>query len=72
VELTGETVNAVELTRVHKHGNALCVLITKSVREAILWRSGDKIAVRLAGAKVILERVPMEQLAILRTGEATR
>lgn len=64
--------NAVELTRVHRHGNALCVLITKSIREAIAWRSGDKIAVRLAGDKVILERVPMEQLAILRTGEARR
>jgi antitoxin component of MazEF toxin-antitoxin module len=62
----------VELTRVHKHGRALCVLITKGMREGILWRSGDKIAVRLAGDKVILERVPMEQLAILRTGEAIR
>ena len=68
----GATMNAVELTRVHRHGNAICVLITKAIRGAVPWRSGDKIAVRLAGEKVILERVPMEQLAILRTGEPNR
>lgn len=58
----------VQLTRVHQHGGALCLVLTKPIREATCWRNGDKVAVRLAGDKLVLERVAMEKLAILRTG----
>jgi antitoxin component of MazEF toxin-antitoxin module len=59
----------VELTRVHKHGTSLCVLLTKQIRDSLTWRSGDKVAVRFAGEKLVLERVAIEKLALIRTGE---
>jgi hypothetical protein len=34
----------------------------------LTWRDGDSVAIRPAGDKLIIERIPLETLAILRTG----
>jgi antitoxin component of MazEF toxin-antitoxin module len=55
--------------KLHKHGNSLCIVLRRDVREQIPWRRDDVLAVRVAGEKLIIERIPLERMAILRTGE---
>jgi len=57
--------------QVHRHGGSLCILLVKALRDALGWRAGDTVAVRVCGDKVILERVPMDSFAKIRTGELT-
>lgn len=54
------------LAKLLKNGNSEAVTIPKQILAALQWRRGDVIALRLAGEKLILERVPLEKLAILR------
>jgi len=53
----------VEVSRVKKHGRSLVVTIPKQIVEDTALRHGDKMAVRVAGAKLIMERIPLEELA---------
>jgi hypothetical protein len=55
--------------RLQTRGNSLFVLLVKEVRNALPWRSGDFVAARVCGEKLILERITLEKLATLRTGE---
>ena len=55
--------------RVTKHGGSLCLVLVKNVRDQIPWRAGDFVAVRVCGEKLIAERVPLEGMAKIRTGE---
>jgi len=61
--------NGPQLARVNKHGPSLCIVLTKAIRVALPWRHRDVIAVRLVGEKLILERVAVESMARIRTGE---
>jgi hypothetical protein len=54
---------------VHRHGGSLCLVLVKAVRELLPWRAGDVIAVRVCGDKLVMERIPLETLAKVRTGE---
>jgi antitoxin component of MazEF toxin-antitoxin module len=54
---------------VQKRGNSLGITLAKRVRDQLTWREGDFVAVRVCGEKVIMERIPLEKAAILRTGE---
>ena len=66
---TVATQKLVKLTRVHPHGNGRCVLLTKAILDDIGWQNADSIAVRRAGDKLVLERIPLDSFAKLRTGE---
>jgi antitoxin component of MazEF toxin-antitoxin module len=55
-----------KLARARKTGNSYGVVIPKQIWEALSWKSGDVIALRLAGEKLILERVALDKLAVLR------
>lgn len=55
--------------RLQKRGNSLFVLLVKEVRNALPWRPGDFVAARVCGEKLILERITLEKLATIRTGE---
>lgn len=59
----------VEIGRILNLKNALAVSIPAKVAREIAWNGGDRIAIRVAGDKLILERVRLEGLAVLRTGE---
>lgn len=54
------------LARLVKNGSSTAVTIPKQIMDALQWQRRDVIALRLAGEKVILERVAMEKLAVLR------
>lgn len=58
------------VTRIIKQGSAIVLILTKELQVATGWGRGDRIAARLAGEKLILERIPLENFARLRTGEA--
>lgn len=52
-----------EVSRVKKHGRSLVVTIPKKIVAELALRHDDKIAVRVAGAKLIMERIPLEEFA---------
>ena len=56
-------------TKLHKHGNGLCVRINKAIKQLIPWQVGDTIAVRVAGEKLVLERIDLNAFGRIRTGE---
>jgi hypothetical protein len=58
-----------EIGRIINVKRAMYLLLPKKLMDEITWRVGDRVALRPAGDKLICERVPLEKLAILRTGE---
>jgi antitoxin component of MazEF toxin-antitoxin module len=58
----------VTLGRYVKDGDALAVRLPKELTSALTWRIGDRIAIRCSGEKLVLERLPLETLAIVRDG----
>jgi len=56
--------------KVHKYGGSLCVILVKAIRDALPWRHGDVVGLRVCGEKLMIERIPLEKVAIIRTGEA--
>ena len=56
-------------SRVGRHGDSLCVVLNREIRAAVPWQKGDVIAVRLCGEKLVLERVNLNAMARIRTGE---
>jgi antitoxin component of MazEF toxin-antitoxin module len=56
--------------KIHKFGGSLCVTLVKAVRDLLPWRAGDMVGVRVCGEKLMIERIPLEKIAIIRTGEA--
>ena len=59
-----------DITRVSKCGSSLHVLIPKQIADLLRWRPDDRVALRIAGEKVILERVAIEELARVKTAPA--
>jgi len=55
--------------RIHKFGGSLCILLVKSIRELLPWRAGDFVGARVCGEKLIIERIHLEKVATIRTGE---
>lgn len=55
--------------RVQTRGGSLAVVLTKGVRSQLTWRAGDYVAVRVMGDKIVMERLPLEGMAKIRTGE---
>ena len=57
-------------TKLIRLGKGLALYVPAHIRETLPWRPGDYIGVRQAGEKLIIERIPIERIAVLRTGEA--
>lgn len=53
----------IEVSRVKRHGNSLTVTIPKKILSDIPLKHGDQVAMRVAGAKLIMERIPLETLS---------
>ena len=67
--VVSNTSKLVKATSVGVHGRGLCVPLTSAIKEWTNWQRGDTIAVRQAGEKLVLERVNMDSLCRIRTGE---
>lgn len=61
-----------DLCRIRRFGKSTYLLLTKETQRHTGWNVGDRIAIRPVGDKLILERVPLEELAKLRSSEVTR
>ncbi len=59
-----------DVTRVRDFHGARYILLPKHIADRLLWRKNDCIALRVAGEKIILERVPIENLAKMRFATA--
>jgi antitoxin component of MazEF toxin-antitoxin module len=53
----------VEVASVKKLGRSLVVTIPKKILSELALRHGDKVAVRVAGEKLILQRIPLEEFS---------
>lgn len=65
---------AIDLARVRRIGANLHICIPVDIERELVWNHGERVALRVAGEKLIVERIAMEKLALIRTGEvnATR
>ncbi len=52
-----------DIARYRKIGGSMHVLIPKPIADLLRWRDDDRVALRVAGDKLIVERVPIEELA---------
>jgi len=59
----------IDISRLIRNGNSLCVVIPAKMVQSLRWNVGDRIAMRYAEGKLILDRVPVEGLAKLKAGE---
>jgi antitoxin component of MazEF toxin-antitoxin module len=60
----------VDIGRCRKIGDSAHVLIPKQIWDQLRWRFDDRVCMRIAGEKLILERVPIEELARVKTAPA--
>lgn len=56
----------VELSRLHQFGNSLAVVVPQRLLRVLCWKRGDRLCLRVIGDRVLIERIPMERLALLR------
>jgi len=59
----------IDISRLIRNGNSLCVVIPAKMVASVRWNVGDRIAIRFADGKLILDRVPMESLGRVKAGE---
>lgn len=55
--------------KVHRRGGSLAIMLVRQVRELLPWRAGDVVGVRVCGDKLIVEKIPLDRIAVIRTGE---
>jgi len=55
-----------ELGRIQRTGASFCMIIPRAVCAALGWVFGDRVAIRQIGDVMVIERIPMERLALLR------
>ena len=60
----------VDIGRCRKIGSSAHVLIPKQTWDSIGWRYDNRVVIRVAGEKLILERVPLEQFARVKSAPA--
>lgn len=61
---------SVSISRVHKMGGSKALLLPAKVLDLLAWNAGDSVVLRITGAKLIAERVPVEDLARLKFATA--
>lgn len=59
----------VEFSRLQRNGGSTCIIIPKPLLDTIGWKWGDRLALRFAGNKLVVERIPLERLALLLRSE---
>jgi antitoxin component of MazEF toxin-antitoxin module len=57
-------------TKLQMAGRSMALILRKEVTNQLTWRIGDYVAVRVCGEKLVIERLAMEKIATIRTGEA--
>ena len=60
--------NGTVASKLVKVGNARYMLVPKVALTHTRWRDNDLLVMRFIGEKLIVERVPVENLAKVRTG----
>jgi antitoxin component of MazEF toxin-antitoxin module len=55
--------------RIHKYGGSLALLLSRRLLTEIPLRHGDFVVIRVSGEKLVVERIPMENLAKVHTSE---
>ncbi len=66
--LQGRHYRTVQITRIAKHGNSMCLVFNANVRNLVPWNLGDSVAVRQYGDKLVLDRIDLGEYAKIRTG----
>lgn len=61
--------NPVHLSKLKLNGHSHYVVLPAALFRCLSWRVSDALAIRQAGEKLIIERVALEDLAKIRTGE---
>lgn len=59
----------VEVGRIRKLSRTQYIAIPEKVMKALRWNHGDCLVLRCVGPTLVLQRVPVEQLARIRAGE---
>jgi len=59
----------VQITKVARHGDSLCVVLNRAVRDISGWQLGDPVAVRQCGEMLLLDKIDLNEYAKLHTGE---
>lgn len=54
------------ITRIRRVGGARYVAVSPALLAELGWNTKDFIAARVAGGKLVMERVPMERLSKLK------
>ncbi len=55
----------VELSRIHTSGNSHFMLIPLETLRRLCWSRGDRMVLRVCENQLIVERIPVEKLALL-------
>jgi len=55
--------------KVHRRGGSLAIMLVREVRHLLNWRAGAVVGVRVCGDKLIVEKIPLDRIAVIRTGE---
>ncbi len=62
-------VAVVEVTRIQKSGSSLGIHLHKKILAQFPVNLRDVVAVRVCGEKLVIQRIAVEELAKIRTGE---
>lgn len=62
----------VEVGRIRKLSRTQYIAIPEKIMKALRWNHGDCLVLRCVDSTLVLQRVPVEQLARLRAQEAER
>lgn len=63
------TVSDQDVVTLGQRGNAASMSLPRKLLRLLTWNLGDKIMLRVVGEKLVAERVPMDKLGRVRTGE---
>lgn len=61
---------ASEISKFRRNGRAGYILIPKHIADRMRFQHGDAVAIREAGDKLVIERIPMESFARVKAAPA--
>jgi antitoxin component of MazEF toxin-antitoxin module len=61
----------VSIGRVVHNGTSVGINLPRDILAQLTWNKGDRIALRCYNGKLVAERIPLEQIALLRASEET-
>jgi len=57
-----------EISSLRRNGQSICLNMPKPLMLSLGWTLGDRLAMRQQGNQLIIERIPMERIALLVHG----